>query len=121
METPGDTPACYSGEEISKTTEKYIFLYGSWHRVASCLDKILTNPKSHVDKKQTLSHSFILKIWIVKAPEQDTTCNWRGRIIHVMEGRYKYVKTIDEMIHFLIPYFASMGIQIDSEGDPNPG
>lgn len=72
-----------------------------------------------IDPNEIKSHSFVLKIWVNEPPDHEDISTWRGRITHVMEGRYMYVKNLEEIIQFLMPYFKRMGIQIRFDGNSN--
>ena len=82
-------------------------------KASSPMNNSLNKRTSIIVPDETKSHSFVLKIWVKEPLDHDETPIWRGRITHVMEGSYKYVKTLNEIIQFLTPYFNSMGIKID--------
>ena len=54
------------------------------------------------DSTGTATHSFVLKIWREETPT-DTAC-WRGRIIHVPSGRYRYFDDLPDVLAFVAPY-----------------
>jgi hypothetical protein len=54
------------------------------------------------------THSFIVKIWLEESAEKTRQAVWRGRITHVPNGERRYVKDLDGITSFIIPYLAEM-------------
>jgi hypothetical protein len=57
------------------------------------------------------TQSFILKIWIEEIPEESRTPTWRGHITHVPTGERRYLKSLNDVANFVIPYMARMGVR----------
>jgi hypothetical protein len=56
-------------------------------------------------------HSFIIKIW------QDLSASgagkgWRGHITHVPGAERRYLKSLDEISAFIVPYLSEMGVPL---------
>ena len=56
-------------------------------------------------------HSFIVKIWVEEPIDQNDRTIWRGRIIHVPDGKRRYLKSLREIPLFISPYLNAMGVQ----------
>ncbi len=61
------------------------------------------------------SHSFIVKVWLEETAEEAGRPTWRGRITHVPSGKKRYVKNMDEIIAFVVPYLQDMGVYPDDQ------
>ncbi len=60
------------------------------------------------------THSFIVKIWLEESADDDHKGMWRGHITHVPGGERRYLKGLGEIAGFIVPYLASMGVQVDA-------
>lgn len=60
------------------------------------------------------THSFVVKIWLEEPADDDHKGKWRGHITHVPDGERRYLKGIGEIADFIVPYLASMGVQVDA-------
>ncbi len=60
------------------------------------------------------THSFIVKIWLEEPADDDNKGKWRGHITHVPDGERRYLKGVGEIADFIVPYLASMGVQVDA-------
>ena len=59
------------------------------------------------------THSFIIKVWLEEISEDIDTGVWRGQITHVLSGKHRYVKNLQEMMIFMDEYFKQMGVKLD--------
>ncbi len=57
------------------------------------------------------THSFVVKIWLEETPEETAHPVWRGHITHVASGQRRYVANLSEILVFVVPYLAGLGIQ----------
>lgn len=57
-------------------------------------------------------HSFIIKLWIEKAPERRGRAVWRGQITHVPSGARRYLKDLSEITAFITPYLETLGVRL---------
>ena len=55
------------------------------------------------------THSFIVKIWIDRTPDEEQAAAWRGHITHVPSGQRRYLKKISEIERFILPYLQVNG------------
>jgi hypothetical protein len=60
---------------------------------------------------ESTTHSFIIKIWLEETLEEADQAVWRGHITHVPSGRREYVKDLDEILTFIMPYLEKMGVK----------
>ena len=60
------------------------------------------------------THSFIVKIWLEEPADDDNKGKWRGHITHVPDGERRYLNGVGEIADFIVPYLASMGVQVDA-------
>lgn len=59
------------------------------------------------------THSFVVKIWLEEPAENHHTGKWRGHITHVPSGERRYLKSLGEIIAFIVPYLVSMGVRLE--------
>ena len=64
------------------------------------------------DSIEANSHSFILKIWLEEPHELQGSAQWRGHITHVPTGRRRYLKDLNGIARFLIPYLEAMNAHV---------
>lgn len=64
-----------------------------------------------MDRPETGSHSFIVKVWLETSIGEKGQARWRGRITHVPGGEYRYVTDLDEIKTFIVPYLEGMGVR----------
>jgi hypothetical protein len=65
-----------------------------------------------MDFPESDSHSFIVKIWREEAAEETERAAWRGHITHVPSGERRYVKDLDGIVAFVVPYLEHLGANI---------
>lgn len=59
------------------------------------------------------THSFIVKVWLEEPGEDPHQGRWRGHITHVPGGERRYLKSLREILAFIVPYLSSMGVRLD--------
>ncbi|HLF84169.1 MAG TPA: hypothetical protein VI837_08350 [Blastocatellia bacterium] len=69
-----------------------------------------------MDLSDPNTHSFIVKIWIERAPEGRRSADWRGHITHVPSGQRQYLKDLREIRQFMLPYLKVMGADVGRLG-----
>lgn len=57
------------------------------------------------------TNSFIVKIWLEETAEEAGQVIWRGRVTHVSSGERRYVKGLDDIVAFIVPYLEEMGVR----------
>jgi hypothetical protein len=62
-----------------------------------------------MDLYESNTHSFIVKIWLEETVEEDGRATWRGHITHVLSGKRRYLKELDEITAFIRPYLEQAG------------
>lgn len=58
---------------------------------------------------ETPIQSFIIKIWVEEADEGGRA-RWRGHITHVPSGRRSYLRDLNCIEFFMMPYMKRMGV-----------
>ncbi len=53
--------------------------------------------------------SFIVKVWVEKATRRFRRERWHGHITHVPSGERRYLKNLDGIKTFIVPYLKSVG------------
>jgi len=56
-------------------------------------------------------HPFVLKIWLEETASEAGRATWRGHITHVPSGERRYLKDLDGIISFVLPYLGRMGVR----------
>ena len=64
-----------------------------------------------MDPLECSTHSFIVRIWLEETAEEAGQATWRGRITHVSGQESQYLKDLDEIAAFIVPYLEAMGVQ----------
>ena len=67
-----------------------------------------------MDRYETSTHSFIVKIWLEEPGGKAGAAVWRGRVTHVPGGERRHVRDLAGITDFIAPYVASFGA-------PTPG
>lgn len=62
--------------------------------------------------REMFTHSFIIKVWLEEISEDVGTAVWRGQITHVLSGKQRYVKSLQEVMSFMDAYFQQMGVRL---------
>ena len=65
-----------------------------------------------MDELETITHSFIVKVWLEETIEQSGQAKWRGYITHVPSGRRQYLESLDGVADFITGYLESMGVKL---------
>jgi len=66
-----------------------------------------------MDLLESNTHSFIVKIWLEETVEEAGQATWRGHITHVPSGDRRYLKDLDDISNFVVPYLDRMGVKLD--------
>lgn len=61
-----------------------------------------------METSEPLAHSFVVKIWVEAPPAGEGRTSWRGHITHVPGGERRYLKTLDDIANFIMPYVEEM-------------
>jgi hypothetical protein len=61
---------------------------------------------------ESVSHSFIVKVWIEETAQEAGHVVWRGHITHVTTQERRYFQNLDEIARFIAPYLAQMGVRL---------
>lgn len=64
-----------------------------------------------MDLLESHTHSFIVKIWLEETAEEAGRATWRGHITHVPSGERRYLKDLDGIAAFVVPYLEGMGVK----------
>ncbi len=57
-------------------------------------------------------HSFIIKLRFEKAPGEAGPTNWYGYITHVPSGEQSYLRDLDGVAAFIMPYLEERGVRV---------
>jgi len=60
---------------------------------------------------ETVTHSFIVKIWLEQSSDSTHDVVWRGHITHIPSGNRAYVANLVSIIIFLLPYLRLLGVK----------
>ncbi|HMN31285.1 MAG TPA: hypothetical protein PKE45_24250 [Caldilineaceae bacterium] len=86
-----------------------MLLTNRWSESRLLLEQSSDN--SGVDTFESGTHSFLIRLWVEERSAETGQVTWRGQIIHVPSGKRQAISDPDEIIAFLMPYFAQMGVQ----------
>lgn len=65
-----------------------------------------------MERFETQSHSFVIRLWLEETIEADGQATLRGHVSNVSNGRQGYVQSVEDIVLFMAPYLESMGIQL---------
>lgn len=65
-----------------------------------------------MDLFEAHTHSFIIKIWREEISAGASQAVWRGHITHVPGGERRYLKNLDDISTFIMPYIEEMGVKL---------
>ncbi len=65
-----------------------------------------------MDETQSEAQSFIVRVWVEERAEGAGGSVWRGHITHVSDHRRRYLKNLDEIGDFIMPYLEAMGAKL---------
>jgi hypothetical protein len=63
------------------------------------------------DELESITHSFVLKIWLIERGLAARSAIWRGYITHVPSGTRRYLQDLDGIALFIAPYLQAMGVE----------
>ena len=69
----------------------------------------LTQPNG-MDSLETDTQVFVLRLWLEEAEEQGQL-TWRGHITHAFSSERRYLKRLDDIMDFTVPYLRAMGVR----------
>ncbi len=64
-----------------------------------------------MDEPELNRQSFVVTIWLEETAEEAGTATWRGHVTHVPSGERRYLKRLEDIVDFVRPYLARMGIK----------
>ena len=56
-------------------------------------------------------HSFIVRIWLEETAAESGRVRWRGSITHIPEADRRYLRSLWEIVFFIMPYLEQLGVQ----------
>jgi hypothetical protein len=59
-------------------------------------------------------HSFVIKLWLESSVGATKRAVWRGRISHIPGNEYLYLKKLDDIPLFIMPYLEEMGVELEA-------
>lgn len=66
-----------------------------------------------MDLLEANTQPFVVKVWLEETVEEAGRAAWRGHITHVPSGERRYLKHLDDIVAFIVPYLAEMGVKPD--------
>ncbi len=65
-----------------------------------------------MDEIESEAQSFIVRVWVEERAVEGYQGTWRGQITHVPGGEHRYLKNLDEIEDFIVPYLEAMGVKL---------
>ena len=75
-------------------------------------------PDGKPEAPESLSHSFVVKVWIEETAAEAGNTMWRGHITHVGTKSRRYIQRLDEIPMFIAPYLQSLGVEVGLDAPP---
>ena len=63
-----------------------------------------------MDLPESEAVSFIVKIQLERAGHESGSTIWHGYITHVPSGERRYLKDLNDIIAFIVPYLKQLGV-----------
>lgn len=63
-----------------------------------------------MDGQESITQTFIIRIWLEETIEEAGRASWRGHITHVPSGTRRYFEDLDGIARFIIPYLEALGV-----------
>jgi hypothetical protein len=64
-----------------------------------------------IESIDTTSHPFVIRIWLEENARGACGARWRGHITHVPSGERLYLKDLDDIATFVMPYLEAMDVE----------
>jgi hypothetical protein len=68
------------------------------------------DPLEDSNDLESLSHTFVLKVWVEEFMEESRVARWRGRITHVLNNDYIYFEDLETLHTFLKKYLDKLNL-----------
>lgn len=65
------------------------------------------------DLSESNTLSFIVKVWLEDRSNAHHAATWRGHITHVPSGARRYIKSLSEIIDFMVPFLQALRARIE--------
>lgn len=65
-----------------------------------------------MDEIEPDTQSFIVKVWVEDRTEEAGQGVWRGYITHVNSGKRRYLKNLQGIENFILPYLEGMRVKL---------
>ena len=65
-----------------------------------------------MDIYEESSNTFIIKIWLEETAGEANFATWRGHITHIPGGKRRYLKELNDVTAFILPFLKDMGVEI---------
>jgi hypothetical protein len=65
-----------------------------------------------IDTSESISQSFIVKVWVEEEAGDTGYGIWHGHITHIPSGERRYLKNLDEIRDFIAPHIENMGVRL---------
>lgn len=62
-----------------------------------------------MESLESQTHSFIVKIWRERIRVSSSEVTWRGHITHVPGGERCYLRGLNDIGDFVVPYLEALG------------
>ena len=72
-------------------------------------------PDGIPEAPESLSQSFVVKVWIEETAAEVGRTTWRGHITHVGTRTRRYIQRLGEIPAFVAPYLVALGVDPETE------
>jgi hypothetical protein len=66
-----------------------------------------------MDQPESTTHAFVVRIWLEDSAGAPGRGTWRGHVTHVMSGDRRYLRSLEGLSLYLLPYLEAMGARIE--------
>jgi hypothetical protein len=88
--------------------------------ITQAVRRLRSAARIFMEPTESRTHSFIIKIWLEEDMDEAGRTVWRGHITHVPGGERRYLKQLNDVLAFIMPFLKKMGVRFDmnSRGPP---
>ena len=65
-----------------------------------------------MDPYEPNTHTFVIRLWLEETIQEQGKATWRGHITHLLTKQRRYLQDPDDVVLFILPYLAEMGVKI---------
>jgi hypothetical protein len=70
-----------------------------------------------VNEPGSNAETFVVRVWLEAADDDEQQATWRGHVTHVMSGERRYVQSLAVVVEFIEGYLGRLGRDANDTGE----